>query len=285
MTSARRGSGWSAAPISPPMTCVAASERELPSTLPFTVKARPPLVICSATLDSRRRRPPRRVRRRWSRSHSCTRLREASERSTRPAPIGLCRQAAVGPLAQTSATTAAAAPAARPPAPARFLAAPDGDEQRRDRERREQEGRRRPSVPGAREERKKPEAAGERPERWRPRCSRRRPGRRARRPSRGRARAARSESETGTPPRRRPETRRARRRPSSRTRSCRRRPRRPDADGRRGSQRESPRPYGTASRAASSAQVAAKPASVPGRARLERASDPNADAERARRRG
>ena len=39
ITSARRGLGWSAAPMSPPMTCVAASPRELPSILPEITKA------------------------------------------------------------------------------------------------------------------------------------------------------------------------------------------------------------------------------------------------------
>src|ERR1700693_6097005 len=95
------------------MTWVGASVRELPSIFPLTAKARPPLVVSIATLDSTPS-TSQKVRRRWSRTHSFTRLGEALERSTRPAPIGLCRQAADDQVKQTSATLAAAPPSETP---------------------------------------------------------------------------------------------------------------------------------------------------------------------------
>ncbi len=91
------------------MTWVGASVRAFPSIFPFTMKASPPAVVVIATLDSTPS-ASQKVRRRWSRSHSWTRLGEALDRLTRPAPIGLCRQAAVGPVIETRATLAAAAP-------------------------------------------------------------------------------------------------------------------------------------------------------------------------------
>src|SRR5262249_53446776 len=89
------------------MTCVGASVRVLPSIFPFRTKARPAEVVVIATLDST---PSfcQNVRRRWSRTHSLTWLGDAFERLTRPAPMGLCRQAAVGPVVQTRAALAAA---------------------------------------------------------------------------------------------------------------------------------------------------------------------------------
>ncbi len=107
ITMALLGCGWRSAPSRPPITCVGASPRALPSILPLTTIARPS-VSSSATLlstPSRSQTMPRRAS--WRNRRAS--LGEARIlRSTRPAPIGLWRHAPVGPLAARQASEAAA---------------------------------------------------------------------------------------------------------------------------------------------------------------------------------
>ena len=99
ITNALVGSGCTAAPIKPLMICVPASIFALPSDRPFTMNVRPS-EFANATLLS----IPSVSQRIWRRS-VCTRsrlsFREASYCRSRPTPISLWRQKAVGPGARS----------------------------------------------------------------------------------------------------------------------------------------------------------------------------------------
>ena len=116
---------WRAAPMSPPMTCVAASPRAFPSILPLRSRRRsrplpsgPPTLLSTPSASQARTR-------RCGAASLAARWARAFRRSTRPAPIGLWRHAAVGrPRARQEQDARGDAPRARQAPPRRHCLAP-----------------------------------------------------------------------------------------------------------------------------------------------------------------